>query len=204
MKNGYIILIFLIKVTFIYSQEVPVLTEKQIIEKEIESEQIVPDSKFGGLAEVYAYSELLNDKISVGGYYFAITYRPLTKLSLGLGYDLSVFNNSLLLDYRQEITKMRTKPVLILGLGHTLKPRDVKVTSSFNISQNIKSQGDIVYKAGLGTRTYISKRFKMAINAGIFFKSEPSFDISESKSGAIIVESLRNKNYLCFFTGISF
>jgi hypothetical protein len=77
------------------------------------------------------------------------------------------------------------------------------IKSTLGLVEEIESKKNIVYKIGAGTRTYISKKVKIALNFGLFFKNEPGFEISESKSGIIIIDKLQNISSLCIFIGLS-
>ena len=164
-----------------------------------------PDSlhRFGLLIETYSYSQLMYDRIGIGGYFGAVTYRALPTATLGLGYDYSVYNHSVLLDIRQEVSRMRLRPVLMAGVGYALSGTKQTITSSFGIQQDIVSQQGLVYRAGVGLRAYFFRKWPVAISAGLFYKSEPGYSVSETKSGGII-RAYQNVGSFCLSLGLSY
>lgn len=160
-------------------------------------------SRVGFLAEAYSYSQLFYDKFGIGGYFGAVTYRPVPFASVGLGYDYSVYNHSILLDVRQEVSRMWVKPTLLAGLGYAVAGRRQTVTSSFGVGQELQSRPGLVYRVGAGVRAYFFEKSHVGINAGLFYKNEPGFRVNETKSGSLQVESYDNVGSLCLFLGIS-
>lgn len=168
----------------------------------------VPDKadslhRLGVLVETYSYSQLMYDRVGIGGYFGAVTYRVLPAATLGLGYDYSVYNHSVLLDIRQEVNRARLRPVLIAGVGYALSPTKQTITSSFGIQQAIESQRGLVYRAGVGLRAYYFKKLPIAINAGLSYKNEPGYTVTETKSGGLI-NAYQNVGSFCLSVGLSY
>lgn len=170
------------------------------------SQPTQPDSlrRLGGLLETYSYGQLLYDRIGIGGYFGAVTYRVLPFATLGLGYDYSVYNHSALLDIRQEVTRMRLRPLLIAGVGYAFTGTRQTITSSFGLQKEMQSQGGLLYRAGGGIRAYFSRRWPLAVNIGLFYKNEPGYKVIETKSGSLIVNAYQNVGSLCLSVGVSY
>ncbi|GAB2554987.1 hypothetical protein [Spirosoma areae] len=160
--------------------------------------------RLGALLEVYSYSQLMYDRLGIGGYFGAITYKALPFATLGLGYDYSIYNHSLLLDIRQEVSRMRLRPVLIAGLGYALAGNQQTITSSFGLQKDVTPQRGLVYRIGGGLRAYYFRRLPIAINAGLFYKSEPGYDVTETKSGSIVVNAYQNVGSFCLSLGLTY
>jgi hypothetical protein len=159
--------------------------------------------KLGFLAEVHTYSYLIYDKLSIGGYYFAGTYKILPKSTIGLGYSYSVYNKSIVLDLRQELSQMRIKPIIFANFGYAFSGNKYTVESSLGFPQEIQAKSNLVYNIGAGSRMYFVKKLPTALNFGLFYKNEPGFELSEGKSGLINIDKYRNIGSICIFLGIS-
>lgn len=170
------------------------------------SRAVQPDSlrRLGGLLEAYSYGQLMYDRIGIGGYFGAVTYRVLPFATLGLGYDYSVYNHSVLLDIRQEVSRMRLRPLLIAGFGYAFNGTKQTITSSFGLQRDMQSQGGLVYRAGGGIRAYFSRKWPVAVQVGLFYKNEPGYQLTETKSGSLIVNSYQNVGSLCLSIGVSY
>jgi hypothetical protein len=178
--------------------------KKTLISKEKDSTDFTSTKTIGFIAEIYTYQNLLYDTFGIGGYYVAGTYRLLPKSTIGLGYDYSIYNHSILVDFRQELSRMRMKPALLVNLGYAFLGNTQTVNSSLAVSQEVQAKPNIVYKVGVGARIYLSKKTPIGLNFGFFYKNEPGFELAESKSGIITIEKYRNTGSLCLFLGVSF
>ncbi len=178
--------------------------KNSLISKEKDSTNFTSSKKIGFIAELYTYQNLLYDTFGIGGYYVAGTYRLLPKSTIGLGYDYSIYNQSILIDLRQELSRMRMKPVFFANLGYAFLGNKQTVSSSLSVPQEVQAKPNIVYKVGVAARMYLSKKTPIGLNVGFFYKNEPGFELAESKSGIITIEKYRNTGSLCLFLGISF
>lgn len=176
---------------------------KSLIEKEKNLSSFTATKKYGLIAEVHTYNYLLYDKLVVGGYYFAGTYRLLPKSTIGLGYNYSVYNQSILIDLRQELGGMRIKPILLGNFGYAFLGNKYTVKSSLDIPTEVKAKPNLAYNVGLGARMYFSRKTPIGFNFGLFYRNEPGFELSEGKSGIITIDKYRNIGSLCAFIGIS-
>lgn len=160
--------------------------------------------KLGYLIEVYSYSQLMYDNVGIGGYYGGVTYKVLPFATVGLGYDYSVYNHSVLIDIRQEVSRMRLRPLLIAGVGYAFAGTRQTITSSFGLKESVTPQQGLVYRLGGGLRAYFSKKWPIAINAGVFYKNEPGYSVTETKSGSILINNYENVGSFCLSIGLSY
>jgi hypothetical protein len=202
--SGVLILFFSLLEFESQAQQVMEEFKKSLIEKEKKDASFNSSKKLGFIAELHSYSYLISDSIVLGGYYVAATYKILPKSTIGLGYEYSVYNHSFLIDLRQELGNMRLRPIFIGNFGYAFKGNTYTYTSNLGIPLEVKPKPNLVYNIGLGTRMYFSKKLPLAFNFGLFYKNEPGFDLSEGKSGIIVIDKYRNIGYTCLFLGISF